>query len=70
MEEILKNVKILIEDDYLKNQQEELLREQNSLLRALLEKDTGVYLDGRTLSNSVDKYKHEQGRVLIVGGTL
>ena len=50
-------------------EQNMLLREQNSLLRALLEKDTGVYLDGRSLSKSVDKFKNEQGRV-ILGGTL
>ena len=49
-------------------EQNALLREQNSLLRALLEKDDGVYLDGRSLSNSVDKYKREHGRVLITGG--
>lgn len=52
------------------NEQNALLREQNALLRAILEKDSGVYLDGRSLSNSVDKYKREQGRVLIVGGAL
>ena len=51
------------------NEQNILLREQNSLLRALLEKDTGVYLDGRSLSKSVDKFKNEQGRV-ILGGAL
>lgn len=51
-------------------EQNALLREQNALLRALLEKDNGVYLDGRSLSNSVDKYKREQGRVLIAGGAL
>ena len=51
-------------------EQNALLREQNTLLRALLEKDSGVYLDGRSLSNSVDKYKREQGRVLITGGVL
>ena len=52
------------------SEQNALLREQNSLLRALLEKDSGVYLDGRSLSDSVDKYKREQGRVLITGGAL
>lgn len=52
------------------SEQNMLLREQNSLLRQLLEKDSGVYLDGRSLSNSVDKYKREQGRVLIAGGVL
>ena len=51
-------------------EQNALLREQNTLLRALLEKDSGVYLDGRSLSDSVDKYKREQGRVLIAGGAL
>ena len=52
------------------NEQNALLRQQNELLRALLEKDNGVYLDGRSLSNSVDKYKREHGRVLITGGAL
>ena len=45
-----------------------LLREQNSLLRALLEKDSGVYLDGKSLTNSVEKYQSERGRVLLTGG--
>lgn len=52
------------------SEQNILLREQNTLLRALLEKDNGVYLDGRALSDSVDKHKREQGRVLITGGAL
>ena len=52
------------------SEQNALLREQNSLLRALLEKDSGVYLDGRSLSKSVDKYKQEHGRVLITGGVF
>ena len=52
------------------SEQNILLREQNALLRALLEKDNGVYLDGRSLSDSVDKYKREQGRVIIAGGIL
>lgn len=52
------------------SEQNILLREQNTLLRALLEKDNGVYLDGRSLSDSVDKHKREQGRVLITGGAL
>ena len=47
-----------------------LLREQNSLLRALLEKDSGVYLDGRSLTRSVEKYQHDRGRVLMTGGAL
>ena len=52
------------------NEQNYLLREQNSLLRALLEKDNGTYLDGRLLTNSVEKYQRERGRVLVTGGTI
>ena len=51
-------------------EQNALLREQNSLLRAILEKDSGVYLDGKNLANSVEKYQRERGRVLITGGVL
>jgi prophage DNA circulation protein len=51
-------------------EQNALLREQNSLLRAILEKDSGVYLDGRNLTNSVEKYQRERGRVLISGGVI
>ena len=51
-------------------EQNALLREQNSLLRALLEKDSGVYLDGKNLTNSVEKYQRERGRVLIAGGVI
>lgn len=51
-------------------EQNELLREQNSLLRALLEKDSGVYLDGKNLTDSVEKYQRERGRVLIAGGVV
>ena len=51
-------------------EQTTLLREQNSLLRALLEKETGVYLDGKNLTNSVEKYQRERGRVLISGGVV
>ena len=47
-----------------------LLREQNTLLKALLEKESGVYLDGRSLTNSVEKYQRERGRVLITGGVI
>ena len=51
-------------------EQNALLREQNSLLRALLEKESGVYLDGKKITNSVEKYQRERGRVLITGGVL
>lgn len=51
-------------------EQNMLLREQNSLLRAILEKDSGTYLDGKRLTESVEKYQRERGRVLIAGGVL
>ena len=51
-------------------EQNALLIEQNSLLRAILEKDSGVYLDGKHLTNSVEKYQRERGRVLITGGVV
>ena len=51
-------------------EQNALLREQNSLLRAILDKDGGVYLDGKNLTNSVEKYQRERGRVLITGGVM
>ena len=51
-------------------EQNALLREQNSLLRAILEKNSGVYLDGKNLTNSVEKYQRERGRVLITGGVV
>lgn len=51
-------------------EQNALLREQNELLRALLAKDNSVYLDGRTVTGSVEKYQRERGRVLITGGVL
>ena len=51
-------------------EQNALLREQNSLLRALLDKDSGVYLDGKNLTDSVEKYQRERGRVLITGGVI
>ena len=51
-------------------EQNALLREQNSLLRAILEKDSGVRLDGKLLTDSVEKYQRERGRVLITGGVV
>ena len=51
-------------------EQNTLLREQNSLLRAILEKDSGVYLDGKNLTNSVEKYQRERGRNLVIGGVI
>lgn len=66
-DQIVESISVGVAD--ANSEQNLLLREQNSLLRALLEKDTGVYLDGKSLSESVDKHKREQGRV-IMGGAL
>jgi hypothetical protein len=51
-------------------EQNALLREQNALLRAILEKDSGTYLDGKDLTHSVEKYQRERGRVIITGGVV
>ena len=51
-------------------EQNALLREQNSLLREILEKDSGVYIDGKHLTDSVEKYQRERGRVLVTGGVI
>lgn len=45
-----------------------LLREQNSLLRAMLEKESGVYLDGKQITKSVENHQRQRGRVLVTGG--
>ena len=50
-------------------EQNALLREQNSLLRALLEKETNTYIDGKKITKSVEKHQRERGRVLVTGGT-
>ncbi|MGY3775816.1 phage tail protein [Helcococcus sueciensis] len=42
------------------NEQIELLKEQNSLLRLLLEKDNSVYLDGDKLHQSNEKRKRQE----------
>lgn len=42
------------------NEQNELLKEQNSLLRLLLEKDNSVYLDGDKLHQSNEKRKRQE----------
>ena len=50
------------------NESNALLREQNTLLRAMLEKESGVYLDGKSITKSVEKHQRERGRVLVTGG--
>lgn len=42
-------------------EQNELLREQNSLLRAILAKDNDVVLDGKSLVNGIDKARKRMG---------
>ncbi len=49
-------------------EQNALLREQNALLRAMVEQDRGVYLDGRKITENVERHQRERGRVLIAGG--
>lgn len=51
-------------------EQNALLREQNTLLRALLEKENATYIDGRKITETVEKHQRERGRVLISGGVL
>ena len=41
--------------------QNTLLREQNALLRAILEKDTDISLDGRSLVDGIDRTRRRMG---------
>ena len=45
--------------------QEELLREQNDLLRAILEKDTDVKLNGRSIARELNRNKGKLGYVIM-----
>ena len=45
-----------------------LLREQNDLLRAMLQKENTVSLDGRTIAKSVEAYQRTRGTTIVVGG--
>lgn len=45
--------------------QNELLRAQNDLLRAILAKETGVVLDGQMLAKSINKASRRAGRPLV-----
>jgi hypothetical protein len=51
-------------------EQNALMREEIDLLRAILAKDNGTYLDGRLLTNSVERYQRERGRVVMTGGGI
>jgi len=50
------------------SEQNVLLREQNTLLRAILEKNIGVYLDGKEITKKVEKIQKERGTTLLPGG--
>ena len=50
------------------SEQNSLLREQNNLLRALLEKDTSTNIDGRRLSKELDRVHRGMGATIITGG--
>ena len=50
------------------DEQNALLREQNELLREMLDKESGVYIDGKAVTKSVEKHQRERGRVLVTGG--
>ena len=50
------------------NAQNELLREQNQLLRALLNKDTNITIDGRKVTKQLDRVYRERGATIITGG--
>ena len=45
-----------------------LLREQNSLLRELLSKETNVSIDGKSITKTVERVQRERGRTLVMGG--
>lgn len=45
--------------------QSNLIREQNQLLREILNKDTSVNLDGKAIINSINRQQRIQGRQLI-----
>lgn len=51
-------------------EQNVLLREQNSILRALLDKEFAAYLDGRKVTEGIEQYQRERGRVLVTGGVI
>lgn len=48
--------------------QNQLLREQNDLLRALLNKNTDVNIDGRRVSREIDRVRKGNGVAIITGG--
>ena len=50
------------------SEQNSLLREQNNLLRALLEKDTSTNIDGRRLSNELKRVNKGMGATIVTGG--
>ena len=51
-------------------QQNALLREQNELLRAILAKESGVYLDGKQIKKSYDRASRSSGVSIMAGGVM
>lgn len=52
------------------DEQNALLRQQNELLRAILAKDTGSYLNGKKVSETLRKVDRERGVGIMTGGVL
>jgi hypothetical protein len=50
-------------------EQNALLRQQNILLAKIVEK-SGVYLDGKQITSSVEKHQRERGRTILAGGIV
>ena len=51
-------------------QQNELLREQNELLREILAKEGVTYLDGKQLYRAVEKASRNTGVLIMSGGVV
>ena len=50
------------------SEQNALLRQQNELLRGILAKDSGVYMNGRKVNNELNKVSRTRGAVIMTGG--
>jgi hypothetical protein len=42
----------------------------HQILQAIIEKDTGTYLDGKELTKSVERFQKERGLNLMSGGVV
>lgn len=66
-DQIVEGIRAGVED--ANTEQNTLLREQNELLRELIQK-SGTYLDGKQLKRSVDRANRESGANIMVGGVM